>query len=120
MLRGGSPKLLSPSPLENILWLLNCSVPSQLDAVIACQGHTLADLCRWALLQFLMPGAFGPAADFDRWFAAPLQALRLAAAEGGGGGTEETGAPMQEEEFMLATSRLHQVGRALEMLQLPL
>jgi hypothetical protein len=88
-------------------------------------------LCR-SLLNFLMPGTFGPPEDFQRWFSAPLEALRGRSGRGGGpkkpvcaaagnghdsdsdvneGTTRDAaaGAGLSEEEFMLASSRLHQV-----------
>lgn len=112
----------------------------------------------WSLLHFLLPGAFGPAEDFEKWcvigrqdkkppvlvrsrvwcygragavctrtsattmlaniaieavhqtmvelcvcrFSAPLEALRA------GSGAGEPSSTLSEEEFMLATNRLHQ------------
>ncbi|GFH08154.1 uncharacterized protein HaLaN_03071, partial [Haematococcus lacustris] len=68
----------------------------------------------WGLMQFLMPGAFGPITDFERWFMAPLEALRCGPPAAGAtatSGAEVPEAGLTEEEFMLATNRLHQVLR---------
>ncbi|KAG2497935.1 hypothetical protein HYH03_004197 [Edaphochlamys debaryana] len=62
----------------------------------------------WALLNFLMPGVFASGEDFAAWFSAPLEALRGA---GGCGSAEGDVAALSQEEYLLVTSRLHQVLR---------
>lgn len=69
-----------------------------------------------------MPDLFDSSDDFQTWFSGPLAALR-----GGGGrgrkgaegegeeGEEQRGdvAALSQEEYLLVTSRLHQVGRGV-------
>ena len=65
----------------------------------------------WALLNFLMPGLFGSGEDFAAWFSGPLAALAGGGGGGGGGCGSREGdvAALSQEEYLLVTSRLHQV-----------
>ncbi|GIL98876.1 hypothetical protein Vretimale_4209, partial [Volvox reticuliferus] len=62
----------------------------------------------WSLLNFLMPTLFDSGDDFAAWFSAPLEALR-----GASGCCSKEGdvAALSQEEYLLVTSRLHQVLR---------
>ncbi|GIL43611.1 hypothetical protein Vafri_1303, partial [Volvox africanus] len=62
----------------------------------------------WSLLNFLMPNLFSSGDDFAAWFSAPLEALRGA---GACGSKEGDVAALSQEEYLLVTSRLHQVLR---------
>ena len=65
----------------------------------------------WSLLHFLMPDLFDDSDKFASWFSAPLDALkgrRRQAAGGESGGSEAD--MLSQEEYLLVTNRLHQVG----------
>ncbi|KAG1668599.1 hypothetical protein FOA52_001468 [Chlamydomonas sp. UWO 241] len=68
----------------------------------------------WSLMHFLMPDLFGSADEFEGWFAAPLEALQVSCSGGGSDGqsaAEAEAAALNQEEYLLVTSRLHAVLR---------
>ncbi|WIA16563.1 hypothetical protein OEZ85_013234 [Tetradesmus obliquus] len=66
----------------------------------------------WALLNFLMPDVFSSADDFDAWFGAPLQAIKAAgSAAATAAGSAAEASMLNQEEYLLVTTRLHAVLR---------